>query len=91
MENGVIVLNNNNFDEVVKSKEIILVEFYAPWWVFSIFDSPKREKSWKVNPFSEYVIATSKLQGSHQSRKILKIFSSQGTFSNQENFPTVDR
>ena len=31
MENGVIVLNNNNFDEVVKSKEIILVEFYAPW------------------------------------------------------------
>ena len=36
MENGVIVLNNNNFDEVVKSKEIILVEFYAPWWVFVV-------------------------------------------------------
>ena len=33
MENGVIVLNLKNFDEVVKSKEIILVEFYAPWLV----------------------------------------------------------
>ena len=31
MENGVIVLTNQNFDEIVQSREIILVEFYAPW------------------------------------------------------------
>ena len=30
-ENDVLVLNDENFDQVVKDKDIILVEFYAPW------------------------------------------------------------
>jgi len=30
-EDGVLVLKNENFDEIVKEAELILVEFYAPW------------------------------------------------------------
>ena len=30
-EDDVLVLNKNNFDKVVNEKDIILVEFYAPW------------------------------------------------------------
>ena len=35
MKDGVLVLDEKNFDEVVFNAEIILVEFYAPWWVKS--------------------------------------------------------
>lgn len=31
LENGVMVLNETNFDEVVRSKPVVMVEFYAPW------------------------------------------------------------
>ena len=27
----VIVLNNDNFDEIVPNEDFIIVEFYAPW------------------------------------------------------------
>ena len=30
-EEGVLVLNINNFDEVIKDNPYVLVEFYAPW------------------------------------------------------------
>lgn len=30
-DGDVIVLNDNNFDDIVNSKDLILVEFYAPW------------------------------------------------------------
>ena len=30
-ENGVLILTNDNFDEIVESTDSILVEFYAPW------------------------------------------------------------
>lgn len=30
-ENGVLVLNDNNFDTFMEDKDTVLVEFYAPW------------------------------------------------------------
>ena len=30
-ENGVLVLTNENFDNVIYKTDLVLVEFYAPW------------------------------------------------------------
>lgn len=35
-ENGVLVLNDANFDTFTEDKDTVLLEFYAPWWVHSL-------------------------------------------------------
>ena len=32
IDEGVIVLNDSNFNEVLSKNDYLLVEFYAPWW-----------------------------------------------------------
>jgi len=32
IEEGVMVLNDSNFNEVISKNDYLLVEFYAPWW-----------------------------------------------------------
>ena len=39
VEDSVLVLTASNFDEQVKKHPVLLVEFYAPWYVFKIIDS----------------------------------------------------
>ena len=36
-EDDVLVLTSKTFDSVVKEKDVILVEFYAPWYVIILF------------------------------------------------------
>ena len=32
IENGVMILTDQNFDEIVPNYEYMIVEFFAPWW-----------------------------------------------------------
>lgn len=33
-ENGVLVLTDSNYDTFIEGKDTVLVEFYAPWYVW---------------------------------------------------------
>lgn len=43
-ENGVLVLNDNNFDTFMEDKDTVLVEFYAPWCGHCKQFAPEYEK-----------------------------------------------
>jgi len=35
-DNEVMVLTSNNFDDIISSNDVILVKFYAPWYVYGV-------------------------------------------------------
>lgn len=35
-ENGVLILNDNNYETFMEGKDTVLVEFYAPWYVCQV-------------------------------------------------------
>ena len=34
LDKGVMVLNKDNFQHVIDSNNLVIVDFYAPWYVF---------------------------------------------------------
>lgn len=47
-ENGVLVLNDANFDTFTADKDTVLLEFYAPWWVHSLWYFLRCRMGWML-------------------------------------------
>lgn len=71
-ENGVLVLTNDNFDNVVYSKDIVLVEFYAPWCGHCKQLTPQFEKAAKQLKESEPPVVLGKVDATVETELATK-------------------